>query len=68
MGIMLGATVLQPAVGWMLDRRWEGALLQGIRIYSLSAYQAGFGLMMGWILLSLLLLFLTRETHCRQAA
>jgi hypothetical protein len=68
MGIMLGATVLQPTVGWMLDRRWEGALMEGVRIYSLGAYQAGFGLMMGWILLSLLLLFFTRETHCRQAA
>jgi MFS family permease len=67
MGVMLGATVLQPAVGWMLDRRWEGAVLGGVRIYSLSAYQAGFGLMLGWIVLSLLLLFFTRETHCRQA-
>jgi MFS family permease len=66
MGIMLGATVLQPTVGWMLDRRWEGALLEGVRIYSLGAYQAGFGLMMGWILVALLLLFFTRETHCRQ--
>ena len=67
MGIMLGATVLQPAVGWMLDRRWEGAELEGVRIYSLIAYQAGFWLMMGWVLAALLLLFFTRETRCRQA-
>jgi sugar phosphate permease len=66
MGIMMGATVLQPAVGWVLDRRWEGALLEGVRIYSLSAYQAGFGLMMAWIFLALVLLFFTRETRCRQ--
>jgi sugar phosphate permease len=66
-GLMLGATVLQPAVGWMLDRRWEGAVLEGVRIYSMAAYQAGFWLMMGWILLALVLLFFTRETHCRQA-
>jgi MFS family permease len=66
MGIMLGATVLQPAVGWMLDRRWEGAVRDGIHIYSLSAYQSGFGLMMGWIFIALLLLLFTRETHCRQ--
>jgi hypothetical protein len=58
--------VLQPAVGWMLDRRWEGAVREGVRIYSLSAYQAGFGLMMGWILVALVLLFFTRETSCRQ--
>jgi MFS family permease len=68
MGIMLGATVLQPAVGWMLDRRWEGAVLEGVRIYSLSAYQAAFALMLGWILLALVLLCFTRETYCRQAA
>jgi hypothetical protein len=59
--------VLQPAVGWMLDRRWEGAVREGVRIYSLIAYQAGFWLMMGWVLAALLLLFFTRETRCRQA-
>jgi MFS family permease len=68
MGIMMGATVLQPAVGWMLDRRWDGALQEGVRIYSLSAYQAGFGLMMGWIVVSLVLLCFTRETFGRQMA
>jgi len=66
MGIMLGVTVLQPAVGWVLDRHWEGAILEGVRVYSLAAYQAGFKLMLGWILLSLLLLFFTRETYARQ--
>ncbi len=68
MGIMMGATVLQPAVGWVLDRRWEGMVQEGVRIYSLSAYQAGFGLMMAWILVALVLLAFTRETFCRQMA
>ena len=68
MGIMLGATVLQPAVGWMLDRRWEGAVREGVRVYSLAAYRAGFWLMMGWILAALVLLFFARETRCRQTA
>jgi MFS family permease len=68
MGVMLGATVLQPAVGWMLDRRWDGAVREGVRVYSLAAYQAGFWLIMGWILLSLVLLFFARETRCHQMA
>jgi MFS family permease len=68
MGLMLGVTVLQPAVGWVLDRHWEGGIIDGVRVYSLAAYQAGFGLMAGWILLSLLLLFFTRETYGRQMA
>ncbi len=68
MGIMLGPTLLQPAVGWMLDRRWEGALREGVRVYSLEAFQAGFQLMMGWLLIAVVLLFFTRETSCRQMA
>jgi MFS family permease len=65
MGIMLGVTVLQPAIGWVLDRQWEGATLEGVRIYSLEAYQTGFGLMLVWILLSFVLLFFARETYGR---
>jgi len=66
MGVISGPTLLQPAVGWMLDRSWDGALLQGIRIYDLAAYRAGFLLMLAWAMLSLVLLFFTRETRCRQ--
>jgi hypothetical protein len=55
-------------VGWLLDRNWTGELLQGIRIYDMAAYRAGFALMLGWALVSLVLLFFTRETRCRQMA
>jgi len=65
MGFMLGPTLLQPAVGWMLDLNWKGDWLNGVKIYSLNAYRAGFILMIGWALLSFGLLFFTRETYCR---
>jgi MFS family permease len=68
MGIMLGPTLLQPAVGWMLDRRFDGAVEGGVRLYGLAAYRAGFALMIGWILCAAVLLLFARETHCRQAA
>jgi sugar phosphate permease len=66
MGVISGPTLLQPAVGWMLDRNWTGELLQGVRIYDLAAYRAGFLLMLVWALVSLALLFFTRETRCTQ--
>lgn len=66
MGVMIGPMVLQPAVGWMLDRQWQGQTQAGVRIYGLDAYQAGFSMMLAWIALALILLFFTRETHCRQ--
>lgn len=65
MGVISGPTILQPAVGWMLDRAWTGQLLEGIRIYDLTAYRTAFYLMLGWALVSFVLLFFTRETHCR---
>jgi MFS family permease len=67
MGNMLGGMIMQPAVGWMLDRRWTGTLANGVRIYDFDAYRAGFGLMLVWLAASLVLLAFVRETHCRQA-
>ncbi len=65
MGVMMGPMLLQPAIGWILDRRWQGALEHGVRVYSLGAYQAGFGLMIAWAALSVILLLFTRETFCK---
>jgi MFS family permease len=34
--------ILQPAVGFMLDRLWNGTTSNGARIYSVENYQTGF--------------------------
>jgi len=66
MGVMMGPMLLQPAVGWVLDQLWSGQAVNGVRFYSIEAYRSGFSLMLGWLALSTLLIFFTRETHCRQ--
>jgi sugar phosphate permease len=68
MGVMMGPMLLQPVVGRILDNNWTGQLVNGVRVYSLDAYKVGFIPMMAWIILSVLLLFFTKETHCRQTA
>jgi MFS family permease len=68
MGVMTGPMVLQPAVGWVLDRLWDGTLVNGVRVYPWSAYRAGFALMLVWAALALVLILLTRETRCEQRA
>ena len=65
MGNMMGGMLMQPAVGWMLDRLWQGDLNGAVRVYDFAAYRAGFALMLGWLLAGWVLLALTRETHCR---
>lgn len=66
MGVMMGPMVLQPAMGWVLDRNWGGIMEQGIRIYGLSAYRSAFALMLAWSILSAALICFATETHCRQ--
>lgn len=66
MGVMSGPMIMQPLIGWMLDRKWAGELVGGVRVYNLEAYHSGFALMLAWLTLSLALLFFTRETNCRQ--
>ena len=66
MGVMSGPMLLQPAMGLILDKHWNGVLENGIRIYDLGAYRAAFALMMGWSICSIVLIAFTRETRCRQ--
>jgi MFS family permease len=66
MGNMLGGMIMQPAVGWVLDRYWDGTLVAGTRVYAFEAYRAGFALMLAWLAAAVVLAALTRETRCRQ--
>jgi MFS family permease len=67
-GNMLGPTLLQPAIGGLLDRRWSGNFVAGARIYSVDAFNTAFGLIVAWAVLTCLLIALTRDTVCQQTA
>ena len=66
MGVMSGPMILQPAMGWFLDKNWNGSLESGVRIYELGAYQSAFVLMLAWSLISAVLICFSKETYCRQ--
>ena len=66
MGVMIGPMVLQQAIGWLLDRHWNGTMMGGVRIYDLAAYRTGFALILAWSVLACVLILFTKETHCRQ--
>jgi MFS family permease len=49
MGVMMGGLVMQPLVGWVLDRHWSGALTPGgARLYDLDAYRTAFSMIFVW--------------------
>jgi sugar phosphate permease len=65
-GSFLGAGILQPLVGWIMDRHWDGAMLDGARAYSQQNFQTGLSVMFAFALIGLVGVLLMRETHCQQ--
>ena len=66
MGMEMGPMILQPAIGLVLDLRWDGLLENGIRIYGLNAYHMAFGVIIGLSILGTMLITFATETNCQQ--
>ncbi|MEW5983628.1 MAG: MFS transporter [Acidobacteriota bacterium] len=64
-GNMVGPTLLQPAIGAVLDHRWSGRTADGLRVYGLADYQVALLLMVGWLAIACVLIAFTRETYCK---
>ena len=64
-GVMCGPMLLQPLVGLLLDRMWNGDVSGGIRIYDAIAFRIGFSGLLIWLLISVILLMVARESGCQ---
>ncbi len=67
MGPLMGGMLLQPGVGWLLDRGWGGELAAGVRIYTAATWQASFALLFVAVVIALAMVPFVRESHCKQA-
>lgn len=67
-GLFLGAAIMQPAFGWMLDLTWDGTLRDGVRVYAWSDYRNGLWLSLGFTLLAVVASLRIRETRCHNLA
>ncbi len=63
MGIFLGAAIMQPLFGVVLDGFWQGALQNEMRVYPEFAYRSAIYLMLGCSVLSLISAWRVRETR-----
>lgn len=68
MGNMAGPMILQPAIGWALDKKWTGEMQRGAHVYNVHAFHAAFLFMIGWLVVACVLFSLTRETYCKNSA
>ena len=53
--------LLQPLLGWLLDRAWTGGLVDGARVYDAAAYAEALAVLPPLFLLALLACAATRE-------
>lgn len=65
MGGFLGGAVLQPLVGWCMDRSWNGAMQEGVRLYSPQDFQQGLLLLAATAWFGAAAAWCLRETRCR---
>ena len=65
MSVLGIAAIMQPALGMILDQRWDGALVEGARVYSSSAYSAAFVWLFICTALSVVMVMFTKESYCR---
>ena len=62
---MLGIALAQPLIGYILDRFWQGEIIDQVRVYPLSAYYIALAILPTGILIALLILPFIKETHCQ---
>jgi predicted MFS family arabinose efflux permease len=64
-GGFLGAALLQPLVGWVMDMSWQGTMTDGVRFYTPADYRLGLMLLVAVAWFGALSAWRLRETGCR---
>ncbi len=64
-GAFLGAAILQPLTGWVMERTWDGRIEHGVRIYSAADWHNGLLLLAGSAAMGWVATLFVRETGCR---
>lgn len=64
-GLFLGAAIMQPAFGWVIDLNWQGVEIDGLRQYGWHEYSAGLWLSFALAVVAVVAALRVRETFCR---
>jgi sugar phosphate permease len=67
-GPFVGAALMQPIFGGVLDLYWQGAVENGVKVYPGSAWQSAFWLCAAVLAVGLALTLLIKETRCQARA
>lgn len=66
MAVILGGVLFQPLVGFILNARWDGSIINGLPSYSINDYRSALILLPLCSIIGILSsIFLVKETHCK---
>ena len=65
MSVLGIAAIMQPVLGMILDRNWDGIMIEGARVYNSHAYAEAFVWLFISVSLSVVMVFFTKESYCR---
>ncbi len=60
-GAFIISSLISLLIGYMLDQRWEGELIEGFRLYPVEAYQSAFSIFIIFTLIGLIASFFIVE-------
>lgn len=63
-GPFVGAALMQPIFGWVLDQNWQGTIEQGVKVYPMVAYQSAFWFCVVVVIIGLIFTLQIKETRC----
>ena len=66
--VISGGAIFPPIVGWLLDKHWDGTLVNGVHIYSAAAYHHAFIVLPIGFVLALIMLIFIKDSHGKQMA
>lgn len=64
---MVGGVIFQPVIGMLLDKRWAGDVLDGVRVYDTASFQYALSVIPIGLAVSIVIMFMMRETRCHVA-
>lgn len=65
MTVMLSGVIFQPFIGWVLDKAWDGKIVQGLPFYTLENWKIALSSIPICLFLALFLTYFIRETFAK---
>ena len=64
-GCFIGTAIMQPLFGYIVDRSWDGHIVDGVRLYSAGDYNHGFIVVLVFAAIAVVGALRLKETNCK---